>query len=122
MTYLARSLLGSLIFFVAAGLAAAADGDVSKKRAEVQKATKAALERFYKADPKLKAQVDKSPGYAVITSFGITFLVGGAGGSGIAHDRKTGKETYLSMAQASAGFQVGAAQTDTLIIFKTPAA
>src|SRR4051812_21278342 len=106
MKSLARSLLYILVLVFAAGTALAADGDVGKKRAEVQKATKAALDRFYKADPKLKALVDKSPGYAVVTSFGISFIVGGAGGSGIAHDRKSGKDTYVSMAQASAGVQI----------------
>src|SRR6185503_16792341 len=95
MTFVTRFLFGSLMLCVAAGVAFAADADVAKKQAEIQKAAKAALERFYKADPKLKAQVDQSPGYAVVTSFGISFILGGAGGHGIAHDRKTGKDTYI---------------------------
>src|SRR6478672_5649953 len=109
MAHVIRLLLGSLTFFVATGVAFAADADVGKKRAEVHKVAQAARGRFYKADPKLKAQVDASPGFAVRTTYGLSFIIGGAGGSGIARDRKTGKDTYMDMAQASAGFQVGAA-------------
>jgi len=109
-------------FLSVAGAAFAAETDAAKKQAEVRKATQVALERFYKANPKLKGDVDKSPGYAVFTTYGLSFVIGRAGGSGVAQDRKTGKDTFMSMAQASVGVQIGAAQSDTLIIFKSPAA
>jgi len=112
-------LLSVVLFSFASGGALAADADKAKKQAELQKAAQASLDRFYKAKPELKGQVAKAPGYAVFTTFGISFLVGGAGGSGVAHDNATKKVTYMSMAQASAGLQVGANQGETLIIFKS---
>ena len=115
-------LLGALIVSFATGTALGAEADKAKKQAEIRKATQASLDRFYKARPELKSQVDKSPGYAVFTSFGISFIVGGAGGHGLASNRKTGGNTYMNMAQASAGVQVSAAQTETLIVFKSPQA
>jgi lipid-binding SYLF domain-containing protein len=109
---------GVLMLTLATGTALA-QSEKAMKQAEVRKATQSALNRFYKADPKLKGEVAKAPGYAVFTSYGGSFLIGGAGGSGLAHDAKTKKSTYMSMAQVSVGLQVGGGETETLIIFKS---
>jgi len=117
-----RNILLSIVLlsFVGTG-ALAADADKAKKQAEIKQATQAALARFYKAKPELKGQVAKAPGYGVFTTYGISFLIGGAGGSGMVHDNVTKKDTYMSMAQASAGLQAGIAQSETLIIFRSKA-
>ena len=92
--------------------------DKAARQAEVKAKAGQALEDFYKADPKLKDAVAKSPGYAVFTTYGLTFLVGGAGGKGLAHDNQTKKDTYMDLAQASAGLQIGASDTRYLFVFK----
>jgi lipid-binding SYLF domain-containing protein len=91
----------------------------AEKQAEVRKVAATSLQEFYKADPKLKERVEKAPGYAVFSTFGISFLLGGAGGKGLVHDNKTRKDVFMHLAQASAGVQAGIAQSRTLIIFKT---
>jgi lipid-binding SYLF domain-containing protein len=106
---------------IAAG-PAFAQSEKAKKQAEVRKVAQSSLERFYKAEPKLKAEVAKAPGYAVFTSYGFTFLLGGSGGKGLAHNAKTKHDTYMDMAQVSAGLQVGGGEFETLIVFKTPQA
>jgi lipid-binding SYLF domain-containing protein len=114
------ALFATLVaFFCASGALAA---DKASKQAEIRKATAAALEKFYKAKPELKGEVAAAPGYAVFTSFGLSFVLGGSGGSGLAHDKASGKDTFMSMAQASAGVQAGIAQNDVLLVFKTPKA
>jgi lipid-binding SYLF domain-containing protein len=111
---------GALALLFATGSALAQDK--AAKQAEVTKATQAALQKFYAAKPELKAAVAKAPGYGVFTSYGVSFLVGGAGGKGVVHDSKSGKNTYMAMASGSVGMQIGAAETDVLIVFKTAAA
>ena len=122
MRILTGILQGVLMFSIFAGTASGADTDKTTKQAELRKAAQTSLERFYKANPALKGEVSKSPGYAVFTTYGLSFLVGGAGGHGVVHDRKSGRYSYMNMAQASVGVQIGASQSETLIIFKTPAA
>jgi lipid-binding SYLF domain-containing protein len=109
---------GALMLSLAAGTAFA-QSEKAKKQAEVRKVAQSSLERFYKAESKLKAEVDKAPGYAVFTSYGFTFLLGGSGGKGIVHNAKTKTDTFMDMAQVSAGLQVGGGEYETLIVFKT---
>jgi lipid-binding SYLF domain-containing protein len=109
----AAALSASLI--AAPALAA----DKAAQQAEILKTAKETLAEVYKAQPQLKAQVEKAPGYAVFTTYGLSFFLGGAGGKGVVHNNKTRQNTYMHLAQASAGAQVGIADYRTLIIFKT---
>ena len=113
---------GALMFSLIASGALAADADKTKKQAEIRKVTQAALADFYKAEPKLKADVAKAPGYAVFSTYGMSFLIGGSGGKGLVHDNKTNKDTFMHQAQGSVGLQAGIAENRTLIIFNTAAA
>lgn len=114
-----RKLLTAAIValsFVATG--AFAQSAKEKNQAEVRAKAQQTLADFYKAEPKVKAEVEKASGYAVFTTYGLSFLVGGAGGKGLVHDNKSKKNTYMDMAQASAGVQIGASETRYLFVFK----
>jgi lipid-binding SYLF domain-containing protein len=113
--------LGALATSLLASGAFAAE-DKAAKRAEVHKKTEAALERFYKAKPELKDAAAKAPGYGIFTTYGFSFIVGGEGGSGLVHNNKTKHDTYMKVGGGSAGLQLGASQTEVLIVFKTAAA
>jgi len=119
MTWLTGLQCSALILALTFGSAFAADADKASKQREIRKAAHTSLEKFYKAEPDLKGKVAKAPGYAVFTTFGLSFIIGGAGGKGLAHNNRTGKDVYMDMAQASAGLQIGVAESETLIIFKT---
>jgi lipid-binding SYLF domain-containing protein len=91
--------------------------DKAAKQSEIKAKAAEALQGFYKADPKLKDAVAKAPGYAVFTTYGLSFGLGGAGGKGVAHDNKANTDVFMSIAQASAGLQVGASDTQYLFVF-----
>ena len=111
--------LGVLSLSLLAGGAMAQDK--AAKQAEVLKTTQASLERFYKAKPEFKAAVEKAPGFGVFTTYGVSFLIGGSGGTGVVHDNTTKKKVFMNVGGASAGLQLGASQTEMLMIFKTAA-
>jgi lipid-binding SYLF domain-containing protein len=112
--------IGALTLAFATGSALAQDK--AARQGEIVKVSQAALERFYKTRPELKAAVAKAPGYAVFTTYGFSFIFGGEGGKGLVHDNKTNKNTFMAMGGASVGAQIGASQNDVLMIFKTAAA
>jgi len=115
---LTRVLTVVALIMSLAGGTAFAQSDKAKKQAEVKKAAAATLNEFYKQKSELKGMVEKAPGYGVFTTFGISFVVGGAGGKGVVHNNATKKDTFMGMAQASAGLQAGIAETKMLIVFK----
>jgi lipid-binding SYLF domain-containing protein len=118
MKLMRRFTVVVMFLSLAAGGAFAQD-DKAKKQAEVRKAAQTSLDKFYKADPKLKGEVGKAVGYGVFTTYGLSFFIGGAGGHGLVHDKAKKKDTFMSMAKATAGPHIGATETETLIIFKS---
>jgi len=109
--------IGSALFAVGAHVHA--QGDKAAQQTEVKTKAMQALQDFYKADPKIKDAVTQAPGFAVFTTYGLSFGLGGAGGKGIARDNKSAQETYMSIAQASAGLQLGASDTRYLFVFES---
>lgn len=96
----------------------ASAADAAAQRAEVRKMCDEALATLVKAKPELKARLDKAAGYGCFSSFGISFLVGGAGGRGLVHNRATGKDTFMNMGQASAGLDIGIKDYREILLFK----
>src|SRR4029079_17483697 len=69
--------------------------DKATRQAEVQQKTQEAMERFYKVKPELKEAVAKAPGYGIFTTYGVSFVIGGSGGTGLVHDNHTKHTTYM---------------------------
>ena len=91
--------------------------DAAAQRAELKKMCDEALATLYKAKPEMKARVSKAAGYGCFSSFGVSFILGGAGGRGLVHDNATNKVTYMNMGQASAGLDIGIKDYREVLVF-----
>lgn len=101
-----------------AGLARAESA--ADKRAEAQKMRRETLARLYKIHPEAQSAIQKAAGYAVFSNVGINLiLLSAAGGSGVAHSNKTGKDTYMKMVSGGLGFGMGVKDFRGVFVFAT---
>ena len=71
-----------------------------ERRADVRETAQRTLDRLYQLQPKAKAAIEKSAGYAVFSNFGMKLLVTGGGtGQGVAVSRRSGKEVFMKMVE-----------------------
>ena len=117
-SYALRMTTGAVALLLGMGAYAA---DVPKQRAEIRKMCDEALAAVYKAKPEAKAAIAKAPGYGCFSSFGLSFILGGAGGHGLVHNNATNSDTYMSMGQATAGLDVGIKNYREVLVFKDQA-
>jgi lipid-binding SYLF domain-containing protein len=97
-----------LVCFLVVMIASPAFADKYEDRKEIQEMRSKTLERLYKEEPDAKATIANSVGYAVFSSGGVNLLfVSAAYGSGVARDKKTGKDIYMEMASGGVGLGLG---------------
>ena len=101
---------------------AAHAGDDKEKKAKEQKAVRGmaqdSLQRLYKADPKAKAAVANSAGYAVFSNTGVKILFAGSGkGKGVAVNNATKKDTFMKMIELQAGLGMGVKKFRVIFVF-----
>lgn len=100
------------------GLAAAAS--TSEKRNEIQKMRSETLTKLYKVHPLARGDIQKAVSYAVFSNIGINLIfLSAAGGSGVAHDNRTGKDIYMKMVSGGFGFGLGVKNFLGVFIFST---
>ena len=79
-----------------------------EKRKEILKMRRETLAKLYKVYPLAKSDIKKAVGYAVFSNVGINLiLLSVAGGSGVAHDNRTGKDIYMKMVSGGVGLGLG---------------
>ena len=98
------------------GLAAAASPE--EKRKEIRKMRSETLTKLYKVHPLAKGDIPRAAGYAVFSNIGINLiLLSAAGGSGVAHDNRTGKDIYMKMVSGGFGFGLGVKDFRGVFVF-----
>ena len=108
------------IALVLASLALPAAAETpAERRAEIKKRTAETLTRLYKVHPAAKERISKAHGYAVFTNLGINLvLISAAGGNGVAHDNKTGRDIYMKMLSGGVGFGLGIKDFRGIFVFE----
>jgi len=101
-----------------AGLAVAASPEEQRK--EIRKMRSETLAKLYKVHPLAKGDIQKAVGYTVFSNIGINLIfLSAAGGSGVAHDNRTGKDTYMKMISGGVGFGLGVKDFRGIFVFST---
>ena len=80
---------------------------LDSKRKVVDAMAGETLERLTIREPKAKELFEKAYGYAVFDNFKFGIGLSGAGGTGVAVERKSGKRIYMKMGSAGIGLTLG---------------
>ncbi len=114
------SILAAIIVVMAlcgvAGSAIAASAD--EQRSEIRKMRKETLAQLYKVHPAARASIQKAAGYAVFSNVGVNLIFfSAAGGSGVAHDNRSGKDIYMKMISGGIGLGLGVKDFRGVFVF-----
>ncbi|KEA54596.1 hypothetical protein DT73_00065 [Mangrovibacter sp. MFB070] len=96
-----------------------AEGDTaSQQRASIQKMRTETLTKLYTLHPEARSEIKHAQGYAVFTANSSKiFLVGFGSGYGVVRDMRSGRDTYMKMAQGGAGVGIGVKQLSSVMVF-----
>ncbi|HRJ12492.1 MAG TPA: hypothetical protein PKW15_04535, partial [Alphaproteobacteria bacterium] len=91
---------------------------VAEQRASIHQMEVNTLAKLYEKQPTARQEVQSAVGYAVFTNGSLALLwVSGGYGHGVAHDNKTGENTFMQMASAGVGLGLGVKDYNTVFIF-----
>ena len=113
-----------LFFYALIGLVLTACSAPGKTRSEqkqyIEKMHRDVLSSLYKVKPDSKTDIPNAAGYAVFSNANVyLFLVSAGNGFGVAVDNRTGKKTYMKMAEAGIGLGAGAKDYRLVFVFHT---
>jgi len=89
-----------------------------KKQAEILEMRTEVLTQLYENNPEARNMIKKAEGYAVFNNGGVNLIFLSAGsGKGVAHDNKSGKDTFMRMATGGIGIGLGIKDYRAVMIF-----
>jgi lipid-binding SYLF domain-containing protein len=93
-------------------------GEIEQTRQQVRQVAQDALATLGQINPAARRAIERAPGYAVFSSFGVKILVaGGTTGRGVVVDQRSRAETFMKMVQAQAGLGFGVEQDRLIFVF-----
>ena len=104
--------------FVLVGCTAPQGESTADKRVSVCTMHDDTLERLYERNASAKEEVESAPGYACFSNMGtMIILVSSGHGYGVVVNNKTGKKTYMRMAEAGVGIGYGIKKFRAVFVF-----
>jgi len=90
------------------------------KRKEIIQMRNKTLAQLYKLHPAARDDIRRAAGYAVFSNVGVNLiLLSAGGGSGVAHDNRTGKNIYMKMVTGGFGLGLGVKDFRGVFVFHT---
>lgn len=119
MKFIFPASLFALCALLVAGCATPQGDTASEKRASVQEMTQSTLAEAYRLNPGLQTKVKRAAGYGVFSNRGTKFLVVSSGsGYGLVRDNRTGRDTYMRMAEVGGGLGFGIKEFRAVFVFR----
>lgn len=101
-----------------AGCATPKGDTAMQQKDSVQQMTRDTLAEAYRLNPGLEAKLKRAAGYGVFSNRGAKLLLVSAGnGYGVVRDNRTGKDTYMRMAEVGAGLGLGIKDFRAVFVF-----
>jgi len=93
------------------------------KRENIQKMRAEVLKQLHQEKPSTRSEIKNAVGYAVFSNIGVNVIfVSAGGGSGVVHNNRSGKDTYMKMGSAGVGIGWGVKDFRGIFVFHTPTA
>jgi len=78
------------------------------------------LAQLYKDQPAARTDIRRAAGYAVFSDVGVNLiLLSAGGGTGVAHDNRTGRNIYMKMVSGGVGLGLGVKDFRGVFVFHT---
>ncbi|WP_371188794.1 YSC84-related protein [Thalassotalea maritima] len=112
-------LLPFVFIFVLSGCVTTSQSmSKQEKRQAVLNMKDETLTQLYKDKPDVRSQINAAAGYAVFSNANVNIIfVAAGGGYGVAKNMKTGKYTYMNMAEGGVGLGFGAKDYRIVMVF-----
>ena len=94
------------------------EGKIIQARHQVREMSQDALASLYEILPGARRAIERSAGYAVFSTFGVKlFFAGGTTGKGVVVNKRTGRQTFMKMAQVQGGLGFGVDKNRLIFVF-----
>lgn len=120
---LLRKPLSALLIVLLTGCASMGSGSKAEKQQAIMTMKDQVLTELFALKPDTRDQLKAAPGYAVFSNVNINLIFIAAGtGYGVVKDNRSGKHTYMNMAEGGIGLGAGAKDYRIVMVFHNASA